>query len=132
MIGIVVVTHGNMCVELIKTAEMVIGECQNTMAIPFLCHESCEERTLKIEQAIFQVNQGDGVVICTDFIGGSCCTISGAFLRDENIEVLTGVNLPMIINLVNHRNEGRLKDAVVTAREAGIKNIVNLRERMKQ
>ncbi|MBI4753213.1 PTS fructose transporter subunit IIA, partial [Candidatus Desantisbacteria bacterium] len=127
MIGIVVATHGNMGVELIKTAEMVRGECQNTEAVPLFPHESCEKLTLKIEQAISRLNQGDGVVILSDLIGGSCCTISGVFLRDENIEVLTGVNLPMIINLVNHRNEGKLRDVIATAQEAGIKSIVNLR-----
>jgi len=132
MIGIIVVTHGNMCVELIKTAEMVIGECQNIVAIPFLCHESCEDRTLKIEQIISQVNQGDGVVIFTDLMGGNCCNISGMFLKDEKIAILTGVNLPMIINLVNHRNEGSFDDIVANVQKAGIKSIVNLREKIEQ
>lgn len=132
MIGIIVATHGNMGIELIKTAEMVIGECQNTVAVPLFPHESCEEITLKIKQALSRVNQDDdGAVIFTDLAGGSCCNISGMLLKDEKIAVLTGVNLPMVINLINHRDEGSFDDIVAAAQKAGVKSIINLRERMK-
>ncbi len=130
MIGIVIATHGCMGIELIKTAELIIGKCENIEAVPFLPHESGEELTQKVKQAIVNVNDGDGVMIFVDLIGGNCCTISGAFLRDENIEVLSGVNLPMVIKLINHRHEGRLKDVVAAVQKAGVKSIINLRERL--
>ncbi len=130
MIGIVVATHGSMGIELVKTAELIVGKCEKIEAVPFLPHESGEELTLKVKQAIADVNDGDGVVIFVDLIGGNCCTISGAFLRDEKIEVISGVNLPMIIKLVNHRHEG-LKDVVAAVQKAGVKSIVNLREMIR-
>ncbi|MBU0702158.1 PTS sugar transporter subunit IIA [bacterium] len=131
MIGIVIATHGCMGIELLKTAELIIGKCENVEAVSFSPHESGEELTQKIKQAIADVNDGDGVVIFVDLIGGNCCTISGAFLLDETVEVLTGVNLPMIIKLVNHRDDGKAKDVIADIQKAGVKSIVNLREMIK-
>ena len=130
MIGIVVATHGSMGIELVRTAELIVGKCEKIEAVPFFPHESGEELTQKIKQAIANVNDGDGVVVFVDLIGGNCCTISGAFLRDENVEVICGVNLPMVIKLVNHRHEG-LKDVAAAVQKAGVKSIVNLREMVK-
>ncbi|MBI4777735.1 PTS sugar transporter subunit IIA [Candidatus Desantisbacteria bacterium] len=130
MIGIVIATHGCMGIELVKTAELIIGKCEKVEAVPFFPHESGEELTQKIKQAIANVNDGDGVAIFVDLVGGNCCTISGAFLRDENIEILSGVNLPMIIKLIDHRHEGKVKDVIAAVQKAGINSIINLRERI--
>ncbi|MDI6780698.1 MAG: PTS sugar transporter subunit IIA [bacterium] len=131
MIGIVVVTHGCMGIEIVKTAELIVGKCEKIEAVPFFPHESGEELTQKVRQAIDSVNDGDGVVIFVDLIGGNCCTIAGAFLRDEeegNVEVISGVNLPMVIKLINYRHDGKAKDVAAAVQKAGVKSIINLRE----
>jgi PTS system mannose-specific IIA component len=131
MIGVIVVTHGRLSEELFKTTEMILGKCENVEMLSFYPDESVEVLIQKMEYAIDKVDDGDGVIILTDLVGGNCCNIAGKFLKNKNIEVLCGVNLPMIINVINHRGTERLESLVNIAKEAGIKGIVNLKDRIK-
>jgi len=130
MIGIVVITHGELCTKLVETGEWIGVKSKNIETVPFFPSEGLEDLLVKVSKAIEKVDKGDGVVLLTDLLHGSCTKIAGEFLQREGIEVICGVNLPMIISLVSHQDL-ELQQAVKKAKEASAENIVNLRERLK-
>lgn len=123
MIGIVIITHGNMGIELLKSAEMMIGQIQNAIAIP----EGQDALEQDLVEAIGKVDDGSGVILLVDLCGGSCCNTAGLFLTNPNIEVISGVNLPMLIRLINYRDKGlemnELIAIVINGAKEGIRDI---------
>ena len=101
MIGVVVVTHGQLATELLNAAETIAGELPRFAAVSIGWHEDTEDARGEIEQAIARVEQGAGVLILTDMFGGTPSNLAMSFLAQGKIEVITGVNLPMLIKLVN-------------------------------
>ncbi len=119
MVGVIIVTHGKMATELIKTADFIVGRVE---AIKGLCIDpqaSSEEIRRSIEETIASVDQGDGVLILTDMFGGTPSNISLTFLATGKVEVLSGVNLPMLLKLAspNRKNQplGKLAESLLTA-----------------
>lgn len=102
MIGLVVVTHGKLGRELIAAAEMIIGPVRNARAVSITQESSMESIREAITSAITAViNDGSGVIIVTDMFGGTPANVSMTFLEPQAVEVLTGVNLPMLLKFFN-------------------------------
>ena len=114
MIGVVVVTHGQLATELVNAAETIVGELPQFAAVSIGWHEDTEDARGEIEQAIARVENGSGVLILTDMFGGTPSNLAMTFLAQGQVEVITGVNLPMLIKLVNLPKQS---DLLVVARE---------------
>jgi mannose PTS system EIIA component len=123
MIGLVLVTHGRLAVEFVTAMEHVVGP-QNDMAT--ICigpDDDMEARRADIASAIAKVDSGKGVVVLTDLFGGTPSNLAISLMETGRIEVIAGVNLPMLIRLEGARRTMNVVDAVAAAREAGRKYI---------
>lgn len=118
MIGIVVVTHGQLATELVNAAETIVGELPQFTAVSIGWHEDTEDARGEIAQAIARVQQDDGVLILTDMFGGTPSNLAMTFLSDR-VEVITGVNLPMLIKLADLGTRADLLTAAREMREEG-------------
>jgi PTS system mannose-specific IIA component len=107
LIGIVVVTHGQLASELVTAAEMIVGEIPGITAVSIGWHDELENAHRDIEEAIQRVESGRGTVILTDMFGGTPSNLSLAFLEKDRVEVVSGVNLPMLIKLVGLRESDK-------------------------
>ncbi len=116
MIGILVVTHGRLASELVTAAEMIVGEIPNVTAVSIGWHDDPDEAQEEIRNAIERVGGSQGTVVLTDMFGGTPSNLSLAFLEKDRVEVITGVNLPMLIKLVSLR-EGEQVDLGAVAQE---------------
>ncbi len=123
MIGIIIVTHGALGTELVAVAEHVVGRQQDLVAIGIGPEDDIEQRRNDIIAKIAQVDKGQGVAILTDMFGGTPSNLSISVMKPEKIEVIAGVNVPMLIKLISVRNTMTLMNAVLTAQEAGRKYI---------
>jgi mannose PTS system EIIA component len=119
MIGVVVVTHGQLATELVNAAETIVGELPRFAAVSIGWHEDTEDARTEIEQAIARVEDGAGVLILTDMFGGTPSNLAMTFLAEGRIEVITGVNLPMLIKLVNVPKQSDLLAVAREMREHG-------------
>jgi mannose PTS system EIIA component len=124
MVGLVIVSHGNLGFELLKVAEMIVGKLEGVAAVSVNALEEVDKARDEIGAAIKTVQGKEGVLVLTDMFGGTPANLSLAFLNQDNIEVLTGVNLPMIIKFANHRKEKDFKALVSQVQEAGLKSII--------
>ncbi len=123
MIGLIVVTHGNLAKEFVSALEHVVGPQQQIEAISIFSHDDMEERRNAILEAVQSVGSGDGVVILTDMFGGTPSNLSISVMDAGTVEVIAGVNLPMLVKLARIREEALLQDAVKQAQDAGRKYI---------
>ena len=123
MIGIIIVTHGNLAIELISVAEHVVGKQQNLVPICIGPEDDIERRRNEIIAATKEADKGRGVAILTDMFGGTPSNLAISVMQPGKIEVVAGVNVPMLIKLLSLRNSGSLIDAVMGAQEAGRKYI---------
>ncbi len=111
MIGIVVVTHGQLATELLHAAETIVGDLPHVTAVSIGWHEDVQDARNEIQAAIGRVRQGaSGVLVITDMFGGTPCNLAMTFLVNDQVEVLTGVNLPMLIKATGLRESGSLRD----------------------
>jgi PTS system mannose-specific IIA component len=118
MIGVVVVTHGQLATELVNAAEMIVGELPRFAAVSIGWHENTDDARGEIAQAIARVQQGQGVLILTDMFGGTPCNLAMTFLGGD-VEVITGVNLAMLIKLAGLSAQADLLAAARDIREHG-------------
>jgi len=123
MVGVVLVTHPHLGEEFIRSAEMICGKMPRVLTVSIDTHKEVEELRRGIAEAIKKVDEGEGVLILTDMFGGTPSNMSLAFLQEGQVEVLTGLNLPMLIKLSNCREGRSLKDLAKMVKEAGQKNI---------
>ncbi|MEM1148966.1 MAG: PTS sugar transporter subunit IIA [Pseudomonadota bacterium] len=124
MIGIVVVSHGKLAQELLSAAEHVVGEQRRFRAICIEAEDDIEARREEIREVARTVDDGSGVVILTDMFGGTPSNLAISVMNAGQIEVLAGVNLPMLIKLAEVRSDNiPLEQAVRTAADAGRKYI---------
>ena len=114
MIGVVVVTHGQLATELVNAAEMIVGDLPQFTAVSIGWHDDVNDARGDIVQAIERVRGEEGVLILTDMFGGTPSNIGMTFLEKDRIEVITGVNLPMLIKLASLRKSS---DLLAVARE---------------
>ncbi len=123
MIGVLITTHGNLGGELIKAVEMIRGNLQGVLHLSMDQTKSLEELKKEIAGSIKKLDQGQGVLILTDLFGGTPSNISLSFLKPGKVEVVTGVNLPMLLKLSEIREGVSLQEFAVMIREYGMKNI---------
>ena len=119
MIGLVLVTHGQLAAEFITAMEHVVGPQQAIEGICIDAEDDMEMRRKEIADAIQRCDQGDGVIILTDLFGGTPSNLAISLMKSENVEVIAGVNLPMLIRLEGARKAMSVRAAVAAAREAG-------------
>lgn len=123
MIGGVIVSHGKLAEELLNALTIIIGEAVNIEAISIGWYDEVEESKKKINQSLKRVSQKNGVVIFTDMFGGTASNLSFSFLKDNQVEIITGVNLPMLIKFVSLQRSNNLKEVAKKVVEQGKKNI---------
>ena len=119
MIGLLIVTHCDLGKEFINATEFIVGRLEAVDVISITQTSDSEEIRKKIEEKISVLNKGDGVLILTDMFGGTPSNLSLSFLREEMVEVLTGVNLPMVIAIAQNRSNMGLTELAEKAEEAG-------------
>lgn len=123
MIGIIVVTHGALGSELIAVAEHVVGRQQALVSVAIGPEDDIERRRQEIIDRAKEVDAGAGVAILTDMFGGTPSNLAISIMQPGKIEVVAGVNVPMLIKLISVRSSMALLPAVMTAQEAGRKYI---------
>ncbi len=123
MIGLVLVTHGRLAVEFRAALEHVVGPQSQIEAITIDPEDDVEERRRDIIAAVKRVDSGDGVAILTDMFGGTPSNLAISVMSQPKVEVLAGINLPMLVKLAKVRDEWPLAEAVAAAQEAGRKYV---------
>jgi mannose PTS system EIIA component len=123
MIGIVLVTHGRLAIEFRAALEHVVGVQEQMETVTIGPDDNVEQRRRDIIEAVKKVDSCDGVVILTDMFGGTPSNLAISVMSRPKVEVLAGINLPMLIKLVKVRDEFPLADSVMAAQESGRKYI---------
>ena len=119
MIGLVIVTHGQLAVELRRAAEHVVGPQSQLATVCIGPDDDMEKRREDIRARVIDVDSGSGVILLTDMFGGTPSNLAISMLKEGKVEVIAGVNLPMMIKLSEARQIGNLKDAAEKAKDAG-------------
>lgn len=123
MIGMVLVTHGQLAIEFKAALEHVVGPQEQLETIMIGPEDDMESRRKDIMDAVCRVNSGNGVVVLTDMFGGTPSNLALSCMNNSLVEVVAGINLPMLIKLASVRDGEPLEDAVLHAQEAGRKYI---------
>ncbi len=123
MIGIVLVSHGYLAQEFSKALEHIVGPQDNLVTISLFPNDDIEIKRKEILEAVQEVENGEGVVILTDMFGGTPSNLAHSLLDSRNVEIVAGMNLPLLIKLASVRKTKTLHDAVLLAQEAGRKYI---------
>jgi PTS system mannose-specific IIA component len=119
VIGVVVVTHGQLATELVNAAEMIVGDLPQFAAVSIGWHEDVNDARDDIAKAIERVRGEEGVLLLTDMFGGTPSNLGLTFLETNRVEVITGVNLPMLIKLSSLRGSGDLLSVARAMRDHG-------------
>ncbi len=119
MIGVVVVTHGQLATELVNAAETIVGDLPNFFAVSIGWHEDVQDAREEIGAAIEKVRQPGGVLLMTDMFGGTPTNLGITFLERDKVEIVTGVNLPMLIKAAGMKDAASLIDVARALREHG-------------
>jgi PTS system mannose-specific IIA component len=119
MIGVVVVTHGQLAAELVNAAETIVGDIPQFAAVSIGWHDDVEDARGEIRQAIQRVQGPEGVLLLTDMFGGTPANVGLTFLEANTVEVITGVNLPMLIKLAGLRASSDLLAVAREVRDTG-------------
>ena len=133
MIGLVVATHGNLGVELLASAQMIIGPVLNARSVSINQENSMEDIRDAIDKAIKEVSSDDaGVIIVTDMFGGTPANVSMTFLEPQSVEVLTGANLPMLLKFFNSQESLGLDELAGILKSYGQQSIALASEYLKR
>ncbi|NLT68319.1 MAG: PTS sugar transporter [Acidobacteria bacterium] len=123
MIGALVVTHGHLGQELLAAAEMIVGEISHIQSVSIGWHDDVNDARKDIEKRIAEVETGKGVLILTDMFGGTPSNIALSFHDPGKVDVVTGVNLPMIIKITSQKEGDTLESLARTVRDQGRSSI---------
>lgn len=118
-IGGVIVSHGQVATELLAAAETVVGDVSHVTAVSIGWHDDVEAASEQVDRAIKSVTEGAGVLVMTDMFGGTPTNIAAMFLKPGEVEIVTGVNLPMVIKLAANNKEISLIDLAKEVEEQG-------------
>jgi PTS system mannose-specific IIA component len=119
MIGMILVTHGRLAEEFVKAMEHVVGHQESVATVCIGPNDDVEARRKEIADAITEVDTGEGAVILTDLFGGTPSNLAISLLKEGKVEVIAGINLPMLIRLAGARKKMTIGEAVSAARDAG-------------
>ena len=125
MKGIVIVCHGDLADGFVSAAEMILGEVDNVSAVSVDVTQEPETIQDTIREAIKSVDQNDGVFILTDLFGGTPANVSLSFLEPNRVEIITGINLPLVIKLLKDREKYPMEELKVKLIQSAVKNILN-------
>ena len=123
MLGIILVTHGNLAKEFVAAMQHVVGPQEQIDTVCIGPEDNMESRREEIMQKVENVNTGDGTIVLTDLFGGTPSNLAISIMDKAKVEVLAGVNLPMLIKIATLRKDKNLKDTALGAQEAGKKYI---------
>ncbi len=123
MIGGIIISHGKLAGELLNAMTIILGEVVNMEAISIGWYDDVEESKKKINKSLKRVDQKNGVLIFTDMFGGTPSNLSFSFLKDNQVEIITGANLPMLIKFASLQRSNNLKEVAKKVVEQGKKNI---------
>jgi PTS system mannose-specific IIA component len=123
MIGILIVTHQELAEALMSVWDLILGRQEGIMAVSLDPSAPPEVSRQQIQRSLSQVNGGNGVIILTDMLGGTPSNLTLSFLQEGKVEVVTGVNLPMLMKLTHLRNQTDLREAALALKESGQKGI---------
>lgn len=118
-IGAVIVSHGRIASELLAAAETVVGELNHIAAVSIGWHDDVEQSKDEIARAVKKVSDGEGVLLLTDMFGGTPTNISAMFMKDNDVEIVTGVNLPMVVKIATQKTEMTLAEMARVVEEQG-------------
>ena len=119
MLGLLVVSHGSFAEELVNATRKIIEDAEALEAVSMGWNDDVAEATAKIEEAVGRVDRGAGVLVLTDMFGGTPTNVALSLLEAGRVEIVTGVNLPMLIKFTNLRTEMTLKEAAVEIASQG-------------
>ena len=119
LVGVVVVTHGQLAVELVNAAEAIVGDMAHVQAVSIGWHDDMEQARQEIGQAIARVATPAATLVLTDMFGGTPSNLAVTFLVPDRVEVVTGVNLPMLLKLATLRRADTLREVARLVREHG-------------
>jgi PTS system mannose-specific IIA component len=122
MIGLVLLAHGRLGDEFLNVLQTIVGPLENIATVSFEAEKDLEAQTLKIEEKIKSVDGGQGVILVTDLFGGTPSNLAISFLSLQNVEVIAGMSLPMLLKLTSCRGLS-LKEAVSKAKESAQQSI---------
>ncbi len=123
MVGILIVSHGHLAEALISSAEILVGPMEKIKAISIWPGDKKEEIEKRIEKEIKEIDNGKGVIILTDLLGGTSTNLSLSFLHDRRAAVVTGVNIPMLLALASYQKEKPLEEIARLVKKAGQRSI---------
>lgn len=123
MIGLVIVTHGGLAREFRSALEHIVGPQERLETVSIGPEDDMVARRREILDAVARTDQGQGVILLTDMFGGTPANLAISILDEANVEVIAGINLPILVKLAGVRNESPLSEAVAIARDAGRKYI---------
>jgi PTS system mannose-specific IIA component len=123
VIGVVIVSHYRLAEELLQAVRLIVGEAKNFRAIGLDPSMPPEDMRSRIDKALREVDTGEGVLVLTDMFGGTPSNLCLSFLEEGRIEVVTGVNLPMLVKLASLRDPIATHEAAALARDYGQRNI---------
>ncbi|MDD5223369.1 MAG: PTS sugar transporter subunit IIA [bacterium] len=123
MVGVVLVGHGSLAEEMMRTAEFIAGKMERVVAVRVNQEEPLEALQKKIKEAIRQVAGAEGVLVLTDMFGGTPSNLSLSFMEPGKVEVISGMNLPMVLKLIGNREGINLQAYAQEVRESGQRNI---------
>jgi PTS system mannose-specific IIA component len=119
MIGMILVTHGNLAEEFVHAMEHVVGDQPDVVTVCIGPNDDMERRRSEIADAITKVDSGEGVIVLTDLFGGTPSNLAISLMQAGKVEVIAGINLPMLIRLAKARSCMPVREAVAAARDAG-------------
>lgn len=128
MVGILVVSHGRLAEALITSVQFLVGDLNRVKGISIWPRDRKDEVRDRIQKGIVEVDDGDGVVILTDVLGGTPTNLSLSVLEDKEVEVITGVNLPMLLTLSSYRKGRSLREIGKIVKKSGRRSIILAKE----
>jgi len=123
MIGILIVTHKELAEALMSVWDLILGRSEGVQAVSLDPNDPPEVSRQKIQRGLTQINNGSGVIILTDMLGGTPSNLALPFLKEGKVEVITGVNLPMLMKLPQIRQQTDLREAALALKQSGQKGI---------
>lgn len=123
MVGGVIVTHGQLANELVSAAQTIVGEISHITAVSIGWHDDVDAAREQVGRAIQTVDKGEGVIVLTDMFGGTPTNIAATFLGEAPVEIVTGVNLPMVIKVATQEKQERLEELARRVRDQGQQQI---------
>lgn len=132
MIGMILVTHGNLAEEFVHAMQHVVGRQEAVATVCIGPNDDMERRRQEIADKIREVDGGNGTIILTDLFGGTPSNLAISLMKAGEVEVIAGINLPMLIRLAKARTSMTVRDAVVAARDAGRNYITIASEYLRQ